>query len=68
MEERKAAYEQKKLEEKLEKELKEKKIETFLETVKPNVETNPARMMSFTLVSNFLTSSDNLNPTICIIG
>lgn len=51
MNERKQSYEQKKLAEKIEAEIKEKKVEKFLETIKPNVDTNPARMMSFTLVS-----------------
>ena len=51
--ERKENYEKKKLAEKLESEAKEKKIEKFLETVKPNVENDPARMMSFTLVLKY---------------
>lgn len=35
-------------------EMKEKKLEKFFEAVKPNVETDPVRVISFTEVSKFL--------------
>jgi hypothetical protein len=51
-EERKLADENRRKQEQAQMEEKERKIEKFLESVKPDVEADPVRLMSFTKVND----------------